>query len=184
MSIRAFIISDPFNLYHNKNLPGRKSKENCSVVLEHHLKNFPAWPYCVFNKQAKFIDKRPTWTRLDSMKGLLAIFFSFSLILSQAAFVPDAGNRGGPGDSAPKCCGHCTGCKGKCCIARNDSAPRDPAPAVPSHGVSQNDWQVLAAIKVQFLAQEPVRSLTISSQISANPSFSAPVYQRNCSYLI
>src|ERR1700753_3078928 len=118
------------------------------------------------------------------MKRLFAILFSFALILSQAAFLPLTENSVISKTSVPKCCGLCTGSGAKCCISRDGTAPRDPSPAIPSHEISQNDWQLLVPITVQFLPQISDNSLIFFSQNSVAPSFSAPVYQRNCSYLI
>jgi hypothetical protein len=119
------------------------------------------------------------------VKGLLAIVFSVALLLSQTAFMTGAGDLGSQGGTIPKCCCHCQNCKGgACCLAKNGPGSSHPVPAVPSHGVSQNDWQIVAAITVHFLPQATAKPLACSSSFQFCPSVTAPLYQRNCSYLI
>jgi hypothetical protein len=131
-----------------------------------------------------FIDTRSSWIKLVAMKSLFAILFSFALIVSQAAVISGSADLAGQGAGKPKCCGHCKCCGGQCCKANTGSDSHQPAPAVPSHQVSQNDWQLLVAISVQILPQTPADSAVFFSQSSILPSVTTPLYQRNCSYLI
>jgi hypothetical protein len=119
------------------------------------------------------------------MKSLLAMLFSVVLILSQAACINGARDFAGQKASVPKCCGHCAACKGKCCcVGNNDSGSRQPAPAVPSHGFSQNDLQFVSAVSIQLSPLAKTRAVTFASSFLVGPSFAAPLYQRNCCYII
>jgi hypothetical protein len=118
------------------------------------------------------------------MKGWLAMLFSVALIVSQAAFVPGAGDSGGQGAGAPVCCGHCQRCKGRCCVGNHGLESPRSTPAVPSQGGSQNDWQLSTPAAVRLFAQATTQSLAFSSPFFVPPSVAAPLYQRNCSYRI
>lgn len=122
---------------------------------------------------------------LNSVKGLLATIFSVALILSQAAFMLGAQETGYHKAAVPKCCVHCEMCKGRCCCAgKNDSTPNQPSPAVPSHSLSQIDWQFLPALVIDVSANAKPDSLPLFSLTFCYPSVAAPLYQRNCSYII
>jgi hypothetical protein len=118
------------------------------------------------------------------MKKLLAMLFSVALIVVQAAFMSGAAEFGPQKATIPKCCGHCGHCKDKCCVAQNGSDAPLSLPAVPSQSITQIDWQLLTAGAGEFSAQTLAESPTIFSRISSHPSVTAPLYQRNCSYLI
>lgn len=134
------------------------------------------------------VDKAVRGSILDAMKGLLAIFFSVALIVSQAAFVNADGGFGGQQAGTPKCCGHCSNCgscEGRsCCTAKNDSGSEQRGPMAPSRGVSRTDWQLAAAIAVQLLPETATEPAAFPLSFSVCPSSAAPLYQRNCSYLI
>lgn len=131
------------------------------------------------------VDTRGKWARMRRMRSLLAILFSVVLILSQAASVHGAGESNDQKASAAKCCGHCGPCKGgHCCAGNKSSDPRQPAPAVPSQGFSPNDLQVLVCVSLQFLPQISTEPAMVPSSRLAPPSVAAPLYQRDCSYLI
>jgi hypothetical protein len=117
------------------------------------------------------------------VKRLLATFFSLALILSQAAFMPGLGGLAAHKTGLSACCGHCGHCNAQCCRA-DKSDSHSSAPAVPAHGLSQNEWQFLTAASVQLLPQAETHSLAFSSLRFFQPSVAAPLYQRNCSYLI
>ena len=117
------------------------------------------------------------------MKGLLALIFSVALIVSQAAFMTETGDFSSQKSETAKCCGHCGNCKGRpCCAAKKDPASHQPAPAVPAHGLSQNDWQLVAAI-VLHISPQPPRSITkfFVSLLPRQLPPAAPLYQRHCS---
>jgi hypothetical protein len=122
------------------------------------------------------------------MKGLLAIFFSVALIVSQAASIDGRIDIGGQKQSTARCCGHCGNCGScdgqACCTAKNDSSPEQRTPAAPSRGVSRTDWQLSTAIVVQLLPEAASESVASPSSFSIRSCFAAPLYQRNCSYLI
>ena len=120
------------------------------------------------------------------VKGLLAILFSVVLIVSQTA-----GSINGPVGlgtqkaSARKCCNPQGPCNGaKCCVEDNNSNPDQPAPAVPTQGSSQSDLQVFASVALLVWEQDSTESARVPASFFIRPSAAAPLYQRNCSYLI
>jgi hypothetical protein len=117
------------------------------------------------------------------VKSLLAMFFSVALILSQAAFMAAAGDSGAQKTGVTACCGHCEHCNKEACCT-SDANSRPSAPAVPAHGLSQNEWQLLTAVTIRFLLEAPSQSPALSSPFFFHPSVAAPLYQRDCSYLI
>jgi len=120
-----------------------------------------------------------------SVKRLLAFVFGIALILSQAALLTGAGDLGNAQVSTPKCCGHCQHCDGRCCMSRNNPDSSRSIPAVPSRGVSQNEWQVLAAVIVaRFPPQTAPEPRPFSSLSVSCRSVASPLYQRDCSYII
>jgi hypothetical protein len=127
--------------------------------------------------------KPPTFSLV---KGLLAILFSVALIVSQAASVNapvDLGSR--QQASTAKCCGHCGPCKSRaCCLGNNSSGSKQPTPAVATHGASQNDFQLLASVSLPVWGQNSTESDLMPASFVVPSSVAAPLYQRNCSYLI
>jgi len=120
------------------------------------------------------------------MRSLFAIFFSVLLMVSQAASFdgssPAVANRVA---NVAKCCGHCGPCKAaSCCVAKNESGSRQEAPAVPAQRSSQNDLQILASASLQVLPQISTESAVVPASPLLRPSIAAPLYQRDCSYLI
>jgi len=123
--------------------------------------------------------------KLTSVKGLIAILFGVALVVSQAAFVTESGGVGNQPAGTPACCGHCGRCRGQsCCTCKNDPRSHPPAPAVPAHGVSQNDLQLFAAVAIDTPAPTVAQSVASSSSDTFRLAVSAPLYQRDCSYLI
>lgn len=120
------------------------------------------------------------------VKGLLAILFSVVLIVSQtAASINGPLDLGTQKASARKCCNPCGSCNGsKCCVGDNQSNPEQPAPAAPSQGSSQNDLQVFASVALLVWEQNSTESARVPASFLAHASGAAPLYQRNCSYLI
>lgn len=119
------------------------------------------------------------------MRSLLAILFSLALIATQAASVKGPGESGNQQAAASKCCGHCGPCKSaSCCVAKNDSSRSQPAPAVPAPGHSQNDLQILVSVTLQLQPQSATVELPVPALSFVCASYAAPLYQRNCSYLI
>jgi hypothetical protein len=118
------------------------------------------------------------------MKGWIAMLFSVALIVSQAAFMPGAGDVGSQSAGVPVCCVHCQHCKGRCCVGNHGTESPRSTPAIPSQRGSQNDWQFLASAAVQLFTQATAESLTFSAPFFVPPSVAAPLYQRNCSYRI
>jgi len=120
------------------------------------------------------------------VKGLLAIFFSVALILSQAAAsINGPLNLSKQKASTPECCSHRSCCNGEgCCVADNNSDSRQPAPAVPSHTTSQYDLQMLTSASVLVWQQSQTESAIAPASFLVRSSVAAPLYQRNCSYLI
>jgi len=120
------------------------------------------------------------------VKGLLAIFFSVMLIVSQAA-----ASLKGPLDlgnlkvSTPKCCSPRPCCGGgDCCVGHKNSGSEQPAPAVPTQGSSQNDLQVLVSASVLVWEQTSTTASITPASLFVHPPVAAPLYQRDCSYLI
>jgi hypothetical protein len=123
---------------------------------------------------------------VKAVKSLLAVTIAFALIFSQTASLLGAVPSGN-GTVAPKCCGHCSHCKGgACCAANGNPSSNQSAPAVPAHGLSQNDWQLVAAAVavLQHSGRTDFESLPQFSICSPLQPLAAPLYQRNCSYLI
>jgi hypothetical protein len=119
---------------------------------------------------------------LEFVKSLLAMIFSVALILSQAVGSQNPGNQR---PEVPKCCGHCEMCRGQCCCAgKNDSTPTQAPPAVPAHSLSQIDWQFSPSIVINISAEAQPESLPFRAFSFSYPSVAAPLYQRNCSYII
>jgi hypothetical protein len=117
------------------------------------------------------------------MKRFFALFFSVLLGISQIAFTP-ASNANAQRSASSKCCGHCQRCKGQsCCLAKSDSNAARSSPAVPAQRVSHLDYQIFAAVLIQFLPQRTADPVSLLS-FSVPPSVAAPLYQRNCCYLI
>jgi hypothetical protein len=117
------------------------------------------------------------------VKGLLTILFSVVLIVSQASSINVPVGLGKQQVSTPNCCGHCGPCK-TCCVENNDSDSQQPTPAVASQGASQNDLQVLTSVALLLWQQNPTESAMVPAALLVRPSVAAPLYQRNCSYLI
>jgi hypothetical protein len=118
-----------------------------------------------------------------AMKTLFAILFSLLLIVSQAMSVGEVREVGV--QKAARCCGHCGSCQQRSCCARNnDSGPRQSAPAAPSRGVSPNDLQFWATVSVELLPPVATEPVVYPASFSDHLSFAAPLYERNCSYLI
>jgi hypothetical protein len=120
------------------------------------------------------------------VKRLLAIFFSVALIVSQAA-----ASLNGPLDlgkqkaGTPKCCSPRPCCAGgDCCVANKNSGSEQPAPALPTQRSSQNDLQVLVSASVLVWKQTSTTASITTALRVLPPSVAAPLYQRNCSYLI
>jgi len=120
------------------------------------------------------------------VKRLFALLFCFALILSQTVVVSGfEASSGAQKISRTKCCGHCDRCKSKsCCVGKDGQKTPWQVPAVPAHGLSQNDWQQLSVVRIEFLPETPPKSFALSSQLFFYPQLPAPLYQRNCSYLI
>jgi hypothetical protein len=119
------------------------------------------------------------------MKRASALLFSLVLIVSQVAFSSGVVNSGGQKASTPKCCGHCGPCKGGCCcVHNNDPAPGLPTPAVPSRGISQNDLSMFIAVSLQLPLPGGIEPVIPFASHHVLPISPAPLYQRNCSYLI
>jgi len=120
------------------------------------------------------------------VKGLLAILFSVTLIVSQAASIDGSGGLGNQQQaSASKCCGHCSPCKSRpCCVQNNNSDSQQPISAVATRGASQNDLQILTSVALLVWQQNPTESVTVPAAFLVRSSIAAPLYQRNCSYLI
>jgi len=120
------------------------------------------------------------------VKGLLAIFFSVALIVSQATPSLNAPLSSTKHKASGRnCCGECGPCKGSsCCVANNDSESRQPLPAVPTQNVSQIDLQALTLTSLLAWEQTPAESAVVPISVFVPPSIAAPLYQRNCSYLI
>jgi hypothetical protein len=120
------------------------------------------------------------------VKSLLAMLVGLALVLSQTALVAGMTDFGSQPPTVPKCCGHCSHCKGNlsCCAARNTPQSPSSVPAVPAHNLTQNDWQVLVAATVSILPAQSAEARVISAPVCLPQSAAAPLYQRNCSYLI
>jgi hypothetical protein len=119
------------------------------------------------------------------MKDLLAMLFSIALLASQATFVTGAGDFEIRTAAAPSCCCNCRHCNGRCCCAnQNGPDSSHSTPAVPARGVSQHDWQLLAAMTVEPVQQAARKPLTFSAPVRSDFSVSAPLYQRHCSYIL
>jgi hypothetical protein len=115
------------------------------------------------------------------VRKLFAIFFSLALMASQIAFVDAVGEVA----AAPKCCGHCGGCKGaSCCLVKQGSGSHQSSAAIPSHASSRADLQLFAVALVRLLPSSPVKSATPPLNFLAPRASAAPLYQRTCSYLI
>jgi hypothetical protein len=118
------------------------------------------------------------------MKALFAMFFSLVLIASQAMSLNEVRDFGVQKAVLPRCCGHCGSCQQRSCCGHNrDSGSRQSAPATPSRGLSSNDWQLCATLSVNF-SSPATEAAAFPSNFSAHLSFAAPLYDRNCSYLI
>jgi hypothetical protein len=120
------------------------------------------------------------------VKGLLAILFSVALVVSQApASLNGPLVPGKHQAAARKCCGECGPCKGSsCCVAKNDSDSQPPLSAVPTPNASQIDLQALTFASLLAWEQTPAESVIAPVSVLVPPSVAAPLYQRNCSYLI
>jgi hypothetical protein len=119
------------------------------------------------------------------MKTLFAILFSVLLIVSQAMSSNEVREVSVQKAALPRCCGHCGSCQQRSCCARNnDSGPRQSAPAAPSRGVSSNDLQFWTAVPVELLPSVTTEPVIFPSNFSTRTSHAAPLYERNCSYLI
>jgi hypothetical protein len=120
------------------------------------------------------------------VKALLAIFFSVALIVSQAMASINGPLDFGPHKvTTPKCCGRCGSCNGRdCCVDKDNSGPQQPMSAIPSHTASQNDLQILVSASHLVWEQNPAESAIAPVLVLVGPSVAAPLYQRNCSYLI
>ena len=126
--------------------------------------------------------KAPT---VSLVKSLLAIFFSVVLVVSQAASFDGPLTAGGQKASTPKCCVPGHPCKSSdCCVRDNGSGSEPSAPAVPSHSSSQNDLQVFEFASLLVWQQRASESAIVPASLILLPSVAAPLYQRNCSYLI
>jgi hypothetical protein len=108
---------------------------------------------------------------------ILAPLLALALLLTQTAFFVEA-----MGAAKPVGCG-CH--KAVCCCCQTPANPQSaPRPAAPARTVTQNDWQIVAAV-VEHLS---------SSAAQLQPSFShlrlsleaapVPLYQRDCALLI
>ena len=120
------------------------------------------------------------------VKGLLAILFSVLLVVSQAT-----ASLNGPLDlgkhkaNTPKCCRPCGSCKGSdCCVGNNNPDSQQPLPAVPAHTTAQIDLQALTFASLLAWEQSPAKSARVPASVLLQSSVAAPLYQRNCSYLI
>lgn len=152
------------------------------------LKNCLAKDVLLQNCQIWHVDRHAKPAIFLAMKGLFAMFFSLVLIVAQAAFINVSGDLGTQRASTPKCCGHCGNCGScegqSCCTARNDSGSERSKPAVPSRSTSRSDFQLSAAVAVKLLPETSAAPVTFPSSFSVRSSLAAPLYQRNCSYLI
>src|SRR6185312_1219191 len=120
------------------------------------------------------------------VKGSLAILFSVLLLVSQAtASLNGPINSGHQKASTPKCCHPCAACKGAdCCVANNSPDSQQSQPAVPTHGSSQLDLQALIYASLVSWELSPPESARAPVSVLVRSSVAAPLYQRNCSYLL
>jgi len=112
------------------------------------------------------------------MKTAFAIFFSALLVLGQTAF-----SRAEPLAQSKLQCAKCD-CGGKCCVTQSTSTPA-PAPATPAPGLSLKQFQFtpVPAAQIYLLLEFAGHSISFAP-ISLLKLDAAPLYERNCSYLI
>jgi hypothetical protein len=119
------------------------------------------------------------------MKSLFALLFSLALVLSQTASTDGSSQFSAHNSATPTCCGHCDPCQQRpCCASRDGSNSQPSTPTAPSRENSRNDWQAATALTVTLLPETASQPIAFPSSFSLSPTSAAPLYQRNCSYLI
>jgi hypothetical protein len=111
------------------------------------------------------------------VKTVLTILFSLALIGSQNVFTAEPSSC--VDSLAPNCC--CAECD---CVSSQPNTPQ-PLPPTPARTVSQNQVQLILVVAAQLLSQPTMPAQPLSVTF-ASPNFQvdAPLYQRNCAYLI
>ncbi|MDB6068729.1 MAG: hypothetical protein JWR26_4937 [Pedosphaera sp.] len=114
------------------------------------------------------------------MKNAFALLFSLVLIMTQTVFVSGQ-TTSAPQSGVTATC-DCPHCPRQCCVTKNAPA-EDSAPIAPARTISQTDWQVLLSITHHY--QPRADCSPVFSSVTSVPSpAAAPLYQRNCCYLI
>src|SRR5579884_1563615 len=106
------------------------------------------------------------------------------MVLSQTAFISSAASVQTRQTANPECCRHCAHCHSACCVTHDSSDTARSVPIIPANGGSQLQWHLVPAAGVCLFNAAPAPSPSISSPHFLAASVDAPVYERNCSYLI
>jgi len=69
-------------------------------------------------------------------------------------------------------------------VGNDNPDSQQPLPAVPTHAAPQIDLQALDLTSLVAWEQNPAASAGVPASSLVRPSVAAPLYQRNCSYLI
>jgi hypothetical protein len=114
------------------------------------------------------------------MKSAFGIFFSLLLLATQTAFMSAGGCPAVQRASAQNCC--VSHCQKHCCVSNSDAPSPPSAPATQS--VSQIDLQLLPASQLALDQSAADFDAPVRPGSSALLVIAAPLYQRNCSYLV
>jgi hypothetical protein len=114
--------------------------------------------------------------RMKLARTILAPLLALALLLTQTAFLAEAVTPAQPANC---------GChKAVCCCQTPANPQSTPRPAAPARTLSQNDWQIVAAV-VQNHSSSAAPSrpscLDLLPSLVAAP---VPLYQRDCALLI
>jgi hypothetical protein len=116
------------------------------------------------------------------MKRAFAILISLVLLVTQSAFMT-AGMGGCPTPqkaSPQNCCA--THCQKHCCVTKSDAPSAPSAPATQT--ISQIDLQSASTALLALDQSAAGFSPPASPDSSVLSVTAAPLYQRNCSYLL